>query len=134
MKWKEKKIKQVQVSVPLTNEHLPLETLEQLIEDNLISDELPFELLAKQYPSLLDKWYPGYPGYPREMTPDDPFPMRGYIKNGTISFKGIPGLEIVPFGEGGAELEEGEYKVWLKKESDSWSIHVVADDKEVRID
>lgn len=132
MKWKEKKVKQVQVSVPLTNEHLPLETLKQLIEDDLISDELPFDLLAEQYPSLLGEWYPGYPGHPRKMTLDDPFPVRGYIKNGTITFKGIPGLETIPFGEEGTELEEGEYEVWLKEHSDSsWLIHVVADVKEI---
>ena len=107
---------------------LPLETLVQLIGDGLISDEIPFELLADQYPSLLEDWYPGYPGAPRMMTPEDPMCLVGRIENGTISFKGMPGLKNIPFASDINPKLEGEHKVWLRREKDSWFIHVTIND------
>ncbi|MGD0665575.1 MAG: hypothetical protein ABSA17_07630 [Rhabdochlamydiaceae bacterium] len=116
------------VMVPLREENLPLETLKQLLEDDLIQEEIPFEVLANQYPSLLDNWYPGYPVMLRMMTPEDPMCLVGYIKDGSVSFKEMPELGSLSLDMGSNPLAEGEYKVWLKMDKDSWFIHVVVDD------
>ncbi len=119
------KNKTSEISVPFTNENLPLETLTQLIEENLIDEEIPFEVLADQYPSLLDDWYPGYPVMPRKMTPEDPMCLAGYIKNGTVSFKDAPELGTIALKAGANSPPDGEYQVWLRMDNDSWLIHVV---------
>lgn len=121
---KQKKYKEY-LEVPMTSEDLPLEALTQMIEDNLIQDELPFKLLATQYPSLLEKWYPGYPGMVREMTPEDPICTTGYIENGTVTFKDLPELGKVEL-KGDVPLK-GEYQIWLQARDNSWFIHVVAE-------
>jgi hypothetical protein len=116
------------LKVPMTSEDLPLEALEQMIQDGLIQDELPFELLASQYPTLLDKWYPGYPGMMRQMTPEDPMCLTGYIENGTVTFKDWPDLGRISLGKD-SHLK-GEYKVWLRAKGKSWFIYVVAEVEE----
>jgi hypothetical protein len=105
-------------------EDISLEAFKQLIASGMIRDEIPFELLSTHYPSLLDNWYPGYPGVPRKMTADDPLCLDGYIKNGMVTFK--------DFGSGPIPIDadsslEGEHKVWLQKDEDSFLIHVVVD-------
>lgn len=116
------------MKVPMTCKDVPLEALKQMIEDNLIQNELPFELLATHYPSLLDQWYPGYPGMLRKMTSEDPMCLTGYIENGMVTFKDIPDLGKISLGED-VPLK-GEYKVWLQAKGKSWFIHVVADVEE----
>jgi hypothetical protein len=99
--------------------------MNQKIQEPLIPEEIPFELLAISYPSLLDEWYPGYPGRPREMTVNDPICTLGFIKNGKKTFKDFPELEDVPFSDEKGVCLEGEYKIWLKSEGDSWFIYTV---------
>lgn len=118
------------ITVPLSSDTLPLESLKDLINNNLITEELPFDLIAKEYPSLLSDWYPGFPNEPRLMNPEDPIPTIGYIKNGTVTFKEMPGLENEQISLGDCENNEleGEYTIWLKKESDgNWNIIVQAE-------
>ena len=122
------KNKTTEISVPLTNEDFPLETLAQLIEEDLIDEEIPFEVLADQYPSLLDDWYPGYPAMPRMMTPEDPMCLAGYIKNGTVSFKDAPELGAIALKAGKNPPPDGEYQVWVRMDNDSWIIHVMVDE------
>ena len=120
---------QDEITIPLTAQDLPLEELKQLIDSNLITDELPFELLATHYPSLLSEWYPGYPDAPRPMTKKDPMRCRGYIKNGTVTFRDIPGLKDSPIPLGENIALEGEHDVWLTRDdNDAWFVHVIVDD------
>ncbi len=44
-----------------------LEALLALIDNGLVKDEIPFDLIASEYPELLEKWYPGFPGVPRAL-------------------------------------------------------------------
>jgi len=127
-KPKKNSVKSQHVQIPLTKQDLPIEVLKQLIEQNLINDELPFELLAEQYPSLLEEWYPGYPGMPRMMTTDDPICVLGSIKNGTVSFKEMPELGDISLGGDVDPPLEGDHKVWLQSKNGSWVIYVVSDD------
>ncbi|HSW86194.1 MAG TPA: hypothetical protein VLG49_01700 [Rhabdochlamydiaceae bacterium] len=124
---KKKDGKNQNVTISLTKQDLPLETLKQLIEENLLMDEIPFEILVDQYPSLLKEWYPGYPGAPRMMTTEDPICLLGYIKNGTVSFKEMPEIGNVPLDIDINASLEGEHNVWVKKEKDSWIMHVAVD-------
>jgi hypothetical protein len=119
-----KKKKEHIVSVDVQD--FPLEALQQFIDDNTIKGELPFELLATHYPSLLSEWYPGYPGAPRMQTEEDPIPCRAYIKNGMITILDAPGLENIPLEDC---TEEGEYDVWLQLEDDSVVVHIVEKDE-----
>lgn len=123
--------KKEEIMIPLTSTDLHVDKLKELIDNNVINEEIPFELIAKEYPSLLEEWYPGYPLEPRMMTPDDPIPALGYIKNGTITFKDMLGLENkqIPIGDKESLKLEGEYKVWLKNEGKNWEITVVANEK-----
>ncbi len=117
-----------EVTVPCTEQDLPLEMLRQLIEDNLICEEIPFDLLADQYPSLLEEWYPGYPAAPRAMTEEDPMRLMGNIKNGVVSFKELPDLGSFPLGDVDSSLE-GERQVWLRQEKGAWTVHIVMDNE-----
>jgi hypothetical protein len=119
------KNKTTEISVPFTNEDFPLETLSQLIEAGLIKVEIPFEVLADQYPSLLEDWYPGYPAMLRKMTPEDPMRLAGYITNGTVSFKDIPEMGTIALKAGANSPPDGEYQVWVTMDKGSWVIHVV---------
>ena len=122
------KNKASRITVPLRDEDLPLETLKQLIEANLIKEEIPFEVLANQYPSLLDDWYPGYPTMLRMVTPEDPMCLVGYIKNGTVSFKDMPEIGAIALNAGIDPPSDGEYQIWLRMDKESWFIHVVIDE------
>ncbi len=127
---KKKSTIQDEITIPITPQDLPIEELKKLIDSNCIQEELPFELLAIHYPSLLEEWYPGYPAVPRMMTQEDPICCQGVIEKGMLAIKDIPGLEnsSVPI-EGNPPLE-GEYEVWLKKSEDgAWFIHVVVEDQ-----
>ncbi len=127
MNLRKNKIRQQRITCKLTNEHLPLRILKELIDRNMIQDEIPFELLAVEYPSLLEEWYPGYPGFPREMNEGDPICAMGHLKNGTVTLD-IAGLVNSPIPCEGAIDLEGKYKMWLKKEGDSWSIYIAMPD------
>lgn len=115
------------VSTPLTNEAFPLEVLKHLIEKGMIQDEIPFKILATEYPSLLEDWYPGFPGMPRMMTPEDPMCVVGHIENGMISFKDM-GIDNIPMETNNHPQLNGEHKVWLIRENDSWFVHVVVNE------
>ena len=110
-----------QVTLPLTSQEIPLEALVALIESGQIQDEIPFELIAEEYPDLLDDWYPGYPGFPREMTEGDPFCARGIVEGAFLILYDIPGIDKIPISPlAEEEFGIGECKVWLKKDGDSW--------------
>lgn len=70
------------LTVPI--EKLTLEALVELIESGAIQEEMPFELIAEQFPELLVEWYPGFPGSPREITDQDIIPCPGEVRNGYI--------------------------------------------------
>lgn len=107
-----------------TEKNLPLEELRQLIDEEMIDEEIPFDILADEYPSLLKDWYPGYPGTPREMTDEDPYCMVGELKDGVITFVEQPDLKI-PFEPEGDTPEEGEYMVWIRSVNDMWDVVVI---------
>ncbi|MFZ4099600.1 MAG: hypothetical protein ACOYKZ_04650 [Chlamydiia bacterium] len=89
-------------------------------------DELPFELLAEEYPSLLKDWYPGYPGEPRMMTEKDPIAVRGVAKDGIVTLLDVPGLADERFPMEG--LADGEHGVWIQLgERGTIKLHIVAD-------
>ncbi len=98
-----------------------LELLEEFIENGLVQDEIPFELIAKEYPKLLDDWYPGYPGYPRMATKDDPFCVDGKIEGEFLILYDIPGIDKLPISlDVEKEFGAGDCRVWLKKDGASW--------------
>jgi hypothetical protein len=111
------------VEIALTKEEMPLETLLTLIDNGLVGDEIPFDIIANEYPELLEKWYPGFPGVPRSMNEDDPFCVDGIVKGEFVFIKGIPGIDKlhVP-GIIDKEFEMGKCKVWLKMEDGEWTI------------
>ena len=112
-----------QVEIALTKEEMPLETLVALIDSGLVKDEIPFDLIAKEYPDLLEKWYPGFPGIPRLRNKDDPFCVDGIVKGEFVVLKGIPGIDklhVPGIVEG--KFGTGKCKVWLKKEDGEWTI------------
>lgn len=111
-----------QVEIALTKEEMPLETLLALIDNGVIKDEIPFDLIANEYPELLEKWYPGFPGVPRAMNDDDPFCVNGIVKGEFVTIKDIPGIDKLHV-PGIVEREfGGKCKVWLKKEGGEWTI------------
>lgn len=115
-----------ELSLPI--EEISLEVLRGFIDQNLIKNEIPFELVASKYPSLLSEWYPGYPGMPRKMNENDPLLCRGYIKNGQVTFINMFGPPLGPIDlDKDAELEEGEYQIWLKYANGQYSILVVSE-------
>ncbi len=114
------------IEIPLTNKELSLDSLIQLIENNMIEDELPFDLLFEQYPSLLSRWYPGYPLEPRMMTDKDPIRCRGNIKNKMLTIPEFNNSEF-PLDEN-CKLE-GKYDVWLvKNDNNEFFVHIVEDE------
>lgn len=107
-------------------EELSLEALRGFIDQNLIKNEIPFELIAIRYPSLLSEWYPGYPCRPRRMNKNDPVPCSGYIKNGQVTLSNIFGSPLGPIELDKAQnLKEGEYQIWLQCRSGQYSIFIV---------
>ena len=109
-----------QSSCPLTNESLPLEVLVELIDNEQVEGEIPFDLIVKEYPSLLDEWYPGYPGEPREMTEDDPVPVTGRVEGEFLVVDAIPGLGKIPIPPPVPESLHGqECCLWMKRDGDS---------------
>ena len=108
--WSEGGTDYAEFSAPLEGK-LALETLEALIDAGYV-DELPFELLAEEYPSLLKDWYPGYPGEPRMMTEKDPIAVRGVAKDGIVTLLDVPGLADERFPIDG--LPDGEHQVWIQ--------------------
>lgn len=102
---------------------MPLETLLALIDNGLIKDEIPFDIIVSEYPELLEKWYPGFPGMPRLMNENDPVCVDGIVEGDFVIIQDIPGLGklhvpgIVEEGFG-----KGKRKVWLQQEDDEWTI------------
>ena len=117
-----------EVKIPFTSEELPLENLKQFIDQGIIKNEIPFDLLFDQYPSLVDEWYPGYPGEPRKMTKEDPHLALGFIQDGYITFKDIPGLENSPVLLGEDCDLEGEYNVWVQCIDDEYVFKVLVEE------
>ncbi len=112
-----------QVEINLTKEEIPLETLLALIDNRFIKDEIPFDVIANEYPELLEKWYSGFPGVPRTINEDDPFCVDGNVKGEFVIIKDMPDLgklHVPGIVERG--FKTGECKVWLKKESGEWTI------------
>ncbi len=112
-----------QIEIALNKKDIPLETLLNMIDNGLIENEIPFDLLAKEYPELLERWYPGFPGFPREMNEGDPFCVDGVIKGEFVIIQDLPdiGKLHVP-GVKESEFKMGKCKVWLKKEGNEWVI------------
>lgn len=109
------------ITLPLTSQEIPLESLVALIESGQIQDEIPFELLAEEYPDLLDDWYPGYPGAPRKAVEGDPFCVEGRVEEACLILYDIPGIDKIPISPmAKQEFGIGECRVWLKKDGDSW--------------
>ena len=118
-----------QITFPLTSRKIPLESLVALIESGQIQDEIPFELIAKEYPDLLDDWYSGYPGVPREATEGDPFCADGRVEGEFLTLYDIPGIDKIPISPlVKEEFGIGECKVWLKNDGDSWVATLQRDD------
>lgn len=112
-----------QVEIALAKEEMPLETLLALIDNGLIKDEIPFDLIVNEYPELLEKWYPGFPGYPRAMNEDDPFCVDGIVKDEFVIIQDIPGIDRLPVpGILESEFRTGKCKVWLHNEGGEWII------------
>lgn len=111
-----------QVEIALTKEEMPLETLINLIDSGLVKDEISFDLIAKEYPELLEKWYPGFPGIPRLMNEDDPFCVNGIVKGEFVVIKEIPDIGKLHVPGVEKEFGTGKCKVWLKKEDGEWTI------------
>jgi hypothetical protein len=112
-----------QVEIALTKESMPLETFLALIDDGLIKEEIPFNLIANEYPELLEEWYPGFPGAPRAANGDDPFCVDGIVEGEFVIVQDIPGIDrlhVPGIVEG--EFGIGKCKVWLKKEDGEWEI------------
>lgn len=99
---------------------MPLETLVELIDNGFIQDELPFDLLAKEYPSLLNEWYPGYPGAPRYMTEEDPMLVDARVEGSFLVILDMPDLGKIPLHSDAKKLGNGECKAWIKRDGDSW--------------
>lgn len=99
---------------------MPLETLVELIDNGYIQDELPFDFLAKEYPSLLNEWYPGYPGIPRYMTEDDPMFVEARVEGAFLVIPEMPDLDKIALPSDAEKFGEGECKAWIKREGDSW--------------
>lgn len=112
-----------QVEIALTKKEMPLETLLALIDNGVIKDEIPFDLIVNEYPELLEKWYPGFPTIPRAMNEGDPFCVDGIVKGEFVIIKDIPSIDKlhVP-GIVEKEFGTGKCKVWLKKEDGKWTI------------
>ena len=85
-------------------------------------DELPFEFLSKEYPSLLNEWYPGYPGVPRYMTEEDPMLVDGRVEDTFLVIPDMPNLDKIPLPPDVKEFGDGECKAWIRKDSDSWVV------------
>jgi hypothetical protein len=111
------------MKIALNKEEMPLEVLVTMIDNGLIEEEIPFDLITNEYPELLEKWYPGFPGIPRLMNEDDPFCVDG-IKDGEfVIIQGVPGIDRIHVpGLVESEFEMGKCKVWLRKEADEWII------------
>lgn len=110
-----------QVIFPLTSKEIPLALLVALIENGQIQDEIPFDLIAEEYPDLLNDWYPGYPGFPREMMEGDPVYAEGRVEGEFLILYDISGIDKMPISPlVKEEFGIGECKVWLKKDGDSW--------------
>ena len=103
-----------------------LEEFKQLINDGEIKEEIPFELLIDQYPSLVVDWYPGYPGVPRKMTKKDPIRHKGWVKDGVLTLKGSFGLKGPSISLRDDDSLDGEREVWLVQEDDgAVTVHVI---------
>jgi hypothetical protein len=113
--------------ITLPIEAISLEVLQGMVEQNLVKNEIPFEVLADHYPSLLSGWYPGYPSTPRRMDKNDPIPCRGYIKCDQVTLSSAfgPPMGPIDFAKG-ADLEEGEYEIWLKCDDDQYFIFIAS--------
>lgn len=119
---------QREIEISLNAKDFPLETLKELIDQNVFDEELPFELLVEEYPSLLSDWYPGYPGVPRKMTPEDPISCRGTVKGDQVSLN-LLGQGDLSFPLEGRGIQDGQYDVWLQKKGENdWFLHIVQDD------
>lgn len=105
---------QEKIELALSREEIPLEALLTMIDSGLI---------AAEYPELLEKWYPGFPGIPRAMNESDPFCVDGVIKGEFVIIQDMPsiGKLHVP-GVKESEFKMGKCKVWLKKEGNEWTV------------
>jgi len=114
---------QKQIKIALNKEEMPLEALVAMIDKGLIKNEIPFDFISNEYPELLEKWYPGFPGIPRHMNEDDPICVDGIQEGEFVIIQGVPGFDrihVPEFAESKPEL--GKCKVWLRKEADEWII------------
>jgi hypothetical protein len=128
-----RKAKSQRVEISLSLEQVPLEAFVQLIEQGIIQEEIPFDLLAKHYPELLDEWYPGYPGSARLQTAEDPFPCRGEFRNGLLTLDlGKESLSM-PLQE--PHPPEGRYELLIKKDDHGeWIAYVTGEAEQKTID
>jgi hypothetical protein len=102
-----KKKTRIEVNIPL--EEMPLDSLVELIESGAIQEEIPFDAIAEHYPVLLDVWYPGFPGDPREMTEQDPIRCRGQVRNKLIT------LELLEVSFEVENWPDGTYDFFLRE-------------------
>ena len=126
VKIKRKKKTKTEVTYPI--EVLSLEDLQAFIDQEIVKNEIPFEVLASHYPSLLSDWYPGYPGRPRRMNKNDPISCRGYIKDGRVTLDGIFGADLGPMDfEKSFDVKEGEYLIWIHYKNNQFSMTITCE-------
>lgn len=126
VKIKRKKHTKTKMTMPI--EEVSLEALQAFIDQDLVKDEIPFEVLANHYPSLLSDWYPGYPGRPRPMNNNDPIPCHGYIKDGRVTLNDIFGADLGPIDlEMGIDVKEGEYLIWIHCKNNQFSMTIACE-------
>lgn len=123
-----KRKKKVKAEMNVSLEEVSLEEMQAFIDQGLVKSEIPFEVLANQYPPLLSDWYQGYPGTPRRMNENDPIPCQGYIKDGQVTLNDVFGSSLGPIDlEKGSDIKEGEYLIWIHYKNKQFSMTIVCD-------